>query len=194
MQMGRGEAFAIGTETNTVPVLKQWSLIEGGRTVLVEQVPFTAILPQLQTLPGVTASLQSSPGGLAHQAANHRVLPERKLIKKSTGGLAIAASEPSSKGVVLDYSILTSQTNYTFVSDMTYYVSGTVNLSGTNTTFEGGTVLKFTNGASLNISGPLTWKGSSYRPVTLVASDDSTVGERIGTNVTWRKCTCTVWL
>lgn len=52
---------------------------------------------------------------------------------------------------MLDYTIVQSQTNYTFQGDMTYYVGGNFNISGV-TTIEGGTVIKyFTNSASINV-------------------------------------------
>ena len=39
MQMGRGEAFAVGSETNRIPVTKHWVTLEG-RHCLIEQIPF----------------------------------------------------------------------------------------------------------------------------------------------------------
>ena len=50
MKMGRGKAFVIGNESNSVPVNKQWVTIQG-RTFLVEQVPFSAVAAKLQNLP-----------------------------------------------------------------------------------------------------------------------------------------------
>ena len=73
---------------------------------------------------------------------------------------------------------MSSQTNWTFQCDTTYYISGTVNLSGTNT-FEGAAVFKYANNASINISGGLNWQAATYRPVIFTAMDDNSVGESI---------------
>ncbi|HWY29628.1 MAG TPA: hypothetical protein VNX46_02670, partial [Candidatus Acidoferrum sp.] len=86
-------------------------------------------------------------------------------------------------GFVMDYqTINTSQTNYTFQSDTTYYISGSVNLYATNT-FEGGTVIKYATNGSITISGStqsIIWKGGEYRPVVFTAVDDNSVGVSIG--------------
>src|SRR5207249_88555 len=81
----------------------------------------------------------------------------------------------------IDYTLVSSSANYTFKSDTLYYVSSTVNLSGTNTVFEGGTVIKYapTNNPKLNITSPITWLGSSYRPVEMTARDDNVAGSTI---------------
>ena len=56
--------------------------------------------------------------------------------------MRLANTESASKGLVLDYITLnSSQTNYTFQGDTTYYISGSLNLFGTNI-FEGGSVIK----------------------------------------------------
>src|ERR1035438_7204758 len=65
-----------------------------------------------------------------------------------------------------------------FRSDTTYYLSGSANLSGTNL-FEGGAVIKYTNGASLSIGGVVNWQAGPYRPVIFTAKDDNSVGETI---------------
>src|SRR5207247_4133330 len=77
MQMGKGVAFALGSETNTIPVTKQWLLLDG-RTCLVEQTPFKLLQPMLKDLPPPpkTASLQSSPDSVLHVVASRRLFPE----------------------------------------------------------------------------------------------------------------------
>src|SRR5207253_809794 len=65
--------------------------------------------------------------------------------------IKLAATEPKAKGVAADFTMVTSQTNFTFQSDTTYYVSSNVTLSGT-TVFEGGTVIKFTNSTSAKLN------------------------------------------
>ena len=65
-----------------------------------------------------------------------------------------------------------------------YYISGSLNLLGTNT-FEGGAVIKYsTNGTiqltpgSIGYPG-INWKGTAYRPVIFTAIDDNSVGDPI---------------
>jgi hypothetical protein len=72
---------------------------------------------------------------------------------------------------------VTTQTNYTFQADTTYYVTNTVTLYGV-TTFEGGTVVKYAQGAALNVSN-INWQATSYHPVVLTAKDDNSVGSAI---------------
>src|SRR5713226_703259 len=56
----------------------------------------------------------------------------------------VRLTPPPQRGVTLDFlTINASQTNKVFQSDTTYYVSAPVYLRGTNTVFEGGTVLKY---------------------------------------------------
>ncbi len=87
----------------------------------------------------------------------------------------------------MDYQTLnTSQSSYTFKCDTTYYLSGNVSLTGTNT-FEGGTVIKYASGVTLTLGGQINWLADSYRPVILTSKNDNSVGgnhQRIQWN-TW---------
>src|SRR5262249_38697689 len=76
-----------------------------------------------------------------------------------------------------------SQTNYTYQGDTTYYISGTVISKGTNT-FEGGAVLKFATNGSIQLtagspSPVLNWQAGPYRPVIFTAKEDNSVGQVI---------------
>ena len=55
MQMGRGKAFLLGTNSPTVEVNKQW-LALNGRQFLVEEVPVVSIAKQIDSLPLFGAS------------------------------------------------------------------------------------------------------------------------------------------
>src|SRR6266542_337263 len=94
--------------------------------------------------------------------------------------MRMASAPRSGPMVVLDYTTLnSSQTNYTFKGgDATYYISGAVNIYGTNH-IEGGTVIKYAKGASaaINVKGTLIGDTDSYRAAVLTASDDGTIGE-----------------
>src|SRR5204862_2794096 len=93
--------------------------------------------------------------------------------------------ESSTPGVTLDWSLLSSATNFTFKGDTTYYVSGPVTLSSTTsgaTVIEGGTVVKFTNStatARITITGPISCHTSAYRPAVFTSKDADDVGEKI---------------
>src|SRR6266567_2533356 len=181
MQMGKGVAFAIGAETNTIPVTKQWVVIDN-RYLLVEQTPFYLLEPMLKELPPAPehAGIRSSPDSVLHQVASHRLLPDHKLAHKNTPTLKLASAAPTNKGVAMDYTILTTQSNFTFQCDTTYYISSNVNLSAT-TTIEGGTVIKFTNQTSVTITlnGPLLCRTGPFKMAVLTSKDDNTVGETI---------------
>jgi IgGFc binding protein len=206
MQMGCGKAFLLGTHSPSTLVNKQWLALDG-RQFLVEEVPVNAIVNELLQLPGshsagqqpmsvgqvsARAGLDSamnrsgSSGTVAQNSMLNvvcakRVLPARHLATKSLAGhwRQMARITTAAHGLVLDYIAVISQTNFTFHGNATYYISGGVQLSGTNT-FEAGTVLKYTNGASLLLlSTNLNWQGSVYLPVILTAKDDDSVGEAI---------------
>ncbi|HEV2211344.1 MAG TPA: family 78 glycoside hydrolase catalytic domain [Verrucomicrobiae bacterium] len=186
MKMPQGAAFALGSEDNRIPVTKRWLIsTNDGRNVLVEQVPFVAVQPQLQGLPPPpgTASLEGSPDPLLHRVLARLPLPAPRPAGKQTPSLQLARNPPSAKGFALDYILLTTQTNQ-FQSDLTYYIPGgyTIHLSGSNV-FEGGTVIKYgTNAsisASLSTSTSINFFGDMYRPIAMTASDDNSCGQTI---------------
>lgn len=189
MVMGSGKAFAIGAEDESLALVAKSWVETGGRTFLIEAVAVDAISSQIQTLPpakGGASLKKPSPARL--QAL--REVPAKSGNRKQVQSLRPVSNDQllalnQKRGVVLDYStIINTLTNYTFQSDTTYYITGPVTLSGTNSTFEGGTVIKYanTNTAKLVVNTPLTWGGAIYRPVILTASDDQSVGEVVRTN------------
>ncbi|MBM3747143.1 MAG: hypothetical protein FJ387_19305 [Verrucomicrobia bacterium] len=102
-----------------------------------------------------------------------------------TAALAAARSDTDhSPGLVLDYELVTGQTDFTFKGDTTYLVTGRVCLYG-QTTFEGNAVIQF------RIDNPsgLPWLALAYgtvdcrtgpcRPVVFTAKDDNSAGELI---------------
>ena len=176
MQMGQGNAFLIGPNSPSVPVDKQWVTIQG-RQFLVEEVPIVAIAAAIDTLPPFSAQAGS---GFKPVVSKGLPLPSRRLVRIPPKTRFLTRAEPPSHGLLLDYQTINGGlTNQTFAGDSTYYVSGPTYLYGSNC-FEGGAVLKYTNGAWITLeSGPLNWLASLYRPVILTAKDDNTVGEVI---------------
>lgn len=178
MKIARGRAFLMGNSSQSVPVAKDWATIEG-RQFLIEEVPISQISEELQALPPATASVRFS-NSVVNVVASKRLSPGVPVAGANTNRMKVASLPIKVGGFVLDYASLnTSQTNYTFRGDTTYFISGNVNLYGTNTVFEGGTVIKYASGVSLTVNTPVDWRSGVYRPVVMLAKDDTTIGEPI---------------
>ena len=195
MSMVRGKAFSFGlgdqtrSPSNSVPVYKTWTQLPDTqnpsvlRTFLIEEVPYPRVSAQLKAL---TASLRSPASldtrGLLCRISKSRLLPSSGHFEKSTATIELARSDLAGRpGVIWDYYIINSdQNNYTFQGDLTYYISADVNMSGT-TIFEGGAVLKYATGASLNFYDPavISDTATEYLPTIFTAKDDNTVGDTI---------------
>ena len=179
MKIGRGRAFLMGQDGGGCSVSKEWLTLEG-RQFLVEEVLMSQIAQELQTLPASQGASVRFTNSVMNVVSLKRLLPPPPLAKASTKQMRIAAGSPWKSGFVLDYSSPnTTQTNYTFQANVTYYLSGNVSLYGTNTSFEGTAVLKYGSGVSLNVNTPVTWTAGPYRPVVMVAKDDNSVGEAV---------------
>ncbi|MCU0785602.1 MAG: hypothetical protein MUF81_16475, partial [Verrucomicrobia bacterium] len=189
MWIGRGRAFAEGTNTMAGPrrkqaaVAKKWMQMNG-RTFLLEQVALPEVREELDKLPeqaGVAPRpLRTLYAGLE--------LPEARLGEPTDKPMQMAQAVRDEPGYVLDYLQLNgSLTNFTFQGDTTYYVTGPTRLVGTNV-IEGGTVIKFPpynwdDYAAAHLAvGPadrLNFKTGPYRPAVFTARDDNSVGETI---------------
>jgi hypothetical protein len=191
MTMIPGRAFLLGQNADEAqsPVGKQWLSLQG-RQFLVEEVPVAAIadqlsqLPQPSQLPNVAAPVSKTASPLNVVSAK-RLLPPQRLAKtKSPLPIRVSRRPFPNKGLLLDYQLVNnSQSSFVFQGDTTYLISGTLNFSGTNT-FEGGAVIKYASGASINfIPGAtvpvINWQAGAYRPVVFTAKDDNSVGETI---------------
>jgi hypothetical protein len=179
MKMVPGNAFLLGTSSPSVAVDKQWVIMDG-QQFLVEEVPVVSIADELSQLP-LPQTTSTRPNPPLNVVSAKRLLPEHRLATvPGKHPMQLAHAAPSSRGLVLDYNTVNgSLTNQTFQGDTTYYISGALDLFGTNT-FEGGTVLKYTNGASIILqSTNLTWLGMPYLPVIFTAKDDNSVGQPI---------------
>ena len=180
MKIMHGKAFDQGDPERATKVIKRWQKL-GERDFLIEQVQYSAIRGFLDSLPQRPgASNQKVASKIKRTASAKRTLPikkEAKVFGRTIKKVATSANEE--KGLVLDYVILSGSANYTFRSDTTYYISGTVNLTG-NTIVEGGTIIKFakTNNAKITVEGIET-RTAPYRPAIFTAKDDNTVGENI---------------
>ena len=190
MKMVPGRAFLVGSNLSAgnVPVAKQWVQV-GGRQILVEEVPVAALAAELETLPLPQGASAKTGTAVRLAASHHWQLPPPHLVQaeKPQQFKRMAAATPLKHGLVLDYqTVNTSLTNYTFQGDTTYYVSGEVNLSGTNNILEGGAVLKFGTNSSAEIyigsGAALNCQTAPYRPAIFTAVDDNSVGATIASS------------
>jgi hypothetical protein len=184
MKIGRGRAFLMGApvwRSGGIPVSKQWQKMDG-RDILIEQVPIPDIEDLLRNLPksqGASLSPGSS-NAVTRLASAKRILPQPRRVKESKSPMEMASAPPPSTGLLLDYQTLNiSQTNYIFQHDLTYYISGLVNISGT-ATIEGGTVIKLPVSTTASIAASnVVCTGQAYKPVIFTAKDDDQIADVI---------------
>jgi hypothetical protein len=175
--LGRGKAFALGSQTNSVEVTKRFNAT-AGRYFLLEKVRYQDAEAALAELPRQASNVKPM-RGLASRDFKFPPAPSRKSAVRP---LRLAMGQVPGKGYVLDYTTLsTAYTNYTFQGDTTYFLSGTLSLSGVNNVFEGGCVIKYTNGASINFAsgGAAIFTSQQFHPVVFTARDDNAVGAAI---------------
>ncbi|MBI2927416.1 MAG: hypothetical protein HYY24_17100 [Verrucomicrobia bacterium] len=202
VQIGSGKAFALLENglAEEVGVAKGW-LALAQRQFLVESAPYLEMKPLLETLPAKPQAKVKGKKERGIQVVRSKVFKGRERLiaglKPSRTGKAQAkaktnrplqvASAKSTEmiarpAVVIDYVTLnTSQSDYLFKGDTTYYVTASVNLNGSNNKLEGGAVIKFASDgtAALNVMGTLTCNTTPYRPAILTAKDDNSAGETI---------------
>jgi hypothetical protein len=190
-----GRTFAVGNIDNSAgtTVYKTWYQNLSGKTVLVEEVPYARIKPQLDTLatldPARSKRLASSVKRLRGMSASLGIAaPKRSAAASRPATVRLANADTGHEpGLAWDYTTVSgTMTNVTFQGDTTYYISSGLSLCGTNT-WEGGSVLKFASNASITlIPGPLTpklnFQSASYRPTVFTADADSAFGDRVTTN------------
>jgi hypothetical protein len=187
--LGLGHAYTAPSTANTsgaaALVSKELSITANG-TFLIESVQYGAIRDALAALPDCTptgghASVRPR-SGVGNFCAT--------LPKPPAAGHAVVASAHKARnlasvkrlpaGVTIDFVANVAQNQPLFACDTNYVVVGTVNIAAA-TSFEGGTVLKYQANASLNLAGAVTCASATiYRPVTLTAYDDNTIGESVG--------------
>jgi hypothetical protein len=170
--LGRGKAFALGSGTNSVPVVKRYDQ-SGGRYFLLEKVRYEDVQPAVSGLPGHASNMKPAQG-LASREFKYPSAPVMKTAARPIG-------KAPGKGFVLDYtSMSTAYTNYCFQGSAEYFVSGPLTLAGTNV-FEGGVVIKMaTNGSITGVTGSkFNFVSGPYRPVVFSSKDDNTLSSSI---------------
>lgn len=183
MQMRLGHAFAVGnaepelTNPLRVPVAKHW-IEAAGRALLLEQVQYTTLQPLFEGLPRASVDRKRQ-REFAHFKELLQRNPKRQRAAEGRIQLASAPKSIAQRGVVIDWVLVTSQPTWTFASETTYLVTGSVTISS-STTFQPNCYIKFERNAYLTLSGTvncLTDGGTAY----LVSRDDKSVGEDTST-------------
>jgi hypothetical protein len=173
--LGQPIAASLGT------VFKHWTRLDN-RDFLIEEIPWSVASNAILNLPLHASAAPPVGTAIKHTASLQPLLPTSVASTIQSGPVQSALTSPAQHGVVIDYSLMSaSATNYVFQANTTYYISGTVHLSGSNV-FEGGTVVKYTNGAQLLINDSAStflFHGTAYRPSVFTSSDDNTVGDTI---------------
>jgi hypothetical protein len=193
MKMGVGHAlFLNGQQTplSSGTVQKQWIHVNN-KVFLVESVAYSAISNQLSQLhpasnlnprrasirglallesgPSRLSGARSSrPPGGASRAALPPDQPPMKLAKADTGG----------KRLKIDYDLLSSSGDITLAADSTYLVSSLVDVTSV-LTIEGGTVVKYTTGGEISVSGSysnIVCETGPYRMAVFTSVNDNSVG------------------
>ena len=191
MKIVRGRAFLTDdaglkdSNLNQAGVYKSWVVVNG-RTLLVEELPYQTISGQLQKLPMPSAATSSPAKTSFNHGSTKWLLPPPRLVAAAVGTVHLARGNTIRKaGFVMDYNTVNSgETNFTFMGDTTYYLSGESDFSGT-TVFEGGTVVKTTNPAvytsmiTILESGSVVCQTAPYRPAIFTSVNDNTIGETI---------------
>ena len=81
MRFERGRAFLLGSESEGVPVAKQW-VHQNGRWFLLEQLPVGNIAQQLDLLPAPqSASVKQQPGSVLHVVSKTPLFPPAPLAR-----------------------------------------------------------------------------------------------------------------
>ena len=173
-QLGSGKAFNLGDQGTPATVSKRYVNLNG-RHFLLEKIMLRDIESSLSKLPEQSSNQKPLPG----LASKNPVLPKTPPVKIAGRPIHMASTTPPNQGYVLDYvSLNPAYTNYVFQRDTTYYLSGPLALTGTNT-FEGGTVIKYAAGATMYTFSQVIFDAGLYHPVVFTAKDDNTVGENI---------------
>ncbi len=192
--IGQGRTFQLGQESDALSyVAKNWIETGDGGKFLVETVAVDSVAEGLRQLPAGKGGAQLRKPHAGRLYAGYRAparIPAKDVqgagIRRLDRSRDVAAVTAFGRpGLVLDYVTSNgSLTNQVFKHSETYYIAGTVTLTGTNSVFEGGTVLKFanTNTPKVVVNTPVTWQASPYRMVILTSRDDHTVGQAVGTN------------
>jgi hypothetical protein len=188
MLMGQGVAFLVKDENqsqrHSLRVTKHWVPQEDGSAILYEEVPYTALTNMVSALPLHSSNVQ--PANRIRRTASFKPSSQKPSAGAQVGeSMKLTRNENNKKpGFVIDYMLInpgydSANSNFVFQGDTTYYVKGQWYYVGSGTVvFEGGTVIKYTNSATIFNYGttPGVFDGATYSPSVFTAWNDNSVG------------------
>ncbi len=180
MRIGAGKAFSLSGGGRSIPVTKGWMTIQN-RVFLVEAVPVARANAELARI-GIQQAATKPKNRDRLFAANLRPFPPAPNRKPTVKKVETAALAMPTRGLVVDYELSGTLGSQTLKGDTTYHLVG--NATVTNLTIEGGTVVKFTNGVSLQIpsGGTVDCQTDPYRIAVFTSQNDDSAGAIIGTS------------
>ncbi len=151
MGIGRGGALLLGSGSaglGPVAVRKHWLVLDSGRTLLVEEIKYSAIAAAIGSLPAALApsgtNQQSSATPVLRTASAHLQVPAARLAGRQGAQMKVAAAPLPKQGFLIDYNVLWAWNvwdSFTFQKGETYFIAGPVTINTVN--IEGGATLKF---------------------------------------------------
>lgn len=189
MQMGPGgKAFLLNlpdADQWSGRVYKNWHVIDN-RYFVIEAVRWRDIAPFIAQLPpgAGQAAITKRAVQMAGKDLRRGNLPVRQFAKRSDKKMQMASAKPPRPSLVVDWSLdLNPQSNLVLEGGKTWYASGRV--TTTNLVIEPTTIVKYTNGASIEVwYGSVDCRAEPYAPAVFTSFRDGTVGEALTTNAT----------
>jgi hypothetical protein len=180
MKIGPGQAFFFNSQNAPLAaglIAKQWVQVNNG-TFLIESIPYQSISNQLQQLPQAS-NLKPNRGSVRRMAFLEANPSLTTASSKGARPMKLTRPDTTKPHLKVDYDLLSSSTNLTLQGDTTYFVTGAVNITGT-TTIEGGTVVKYTNNATVQITATnIVCLTGPYSPGVFTSMNDNSVGSAI---------------
>ena len=175
-----------------VPVGKEyWQTNNVG--ILTESVTWSSIAPQLAQLPLMAdASRPSRQTELATLKPRSSSRTIQSSVSKRSFQLATAVYR--TKGVVLDWIIVSGSGSYTFNTGVTYWLTGSSGYFSGTVTFMPGCILKYAPGASPIMYGAIVCGGTPGSPSILTSQDDTFYGQNISQNSPPRLAGTALWI
>ena len=149
MTMVPGEAFLLTASNASVSagyVQKQW-IVVSNRTFLIESIPYSSTTNQLLH----SSNFKPDRASIRHLAFLDSAPPRPANPLGKGPPMRLARADMAKPRINIDYTLLLGTSNLVLKGDTTYLVTGQVNVTNT-LTVEGGTVVKYTNSASPQIT------------------------------------------
>jgi hypothetical protein len=177
MKMSVGQAFLINSQNGPSPagpVTKQWVVVSNN-TFLIESISYNFISNQLQQIPQAS-NIKPGRASIRRLAFLEAKPQGHEGVATKKAEMMVAKSKPNGPRLVMDYVLLSGQSNLVLQGDSTYFVTGNVNVTNT-LTIEGGTVVKYTNSASAQITATnIVCSTGPYTPGVFTSMNDNSAG------------------